>query len=715
MADRGYFALLSHLYHPDITLTLPIVQASIAHYLSHLPQPPTSLSASIISSPLFQPFSYAKLEALCTAHRHAVQSKVKLLQEDKGGVFSRGLHPRLREWTKGVLEGFRGGHAVLKLVCCGGLLLGLEDLEGELHLGNGGERGMVEEEIVLALAEVLDTYSYVPYSTEWAKDFKSESEDGEEPLALSLLLASRFVPLISTARLETLPLPVFSDLLTSTIESAFQGGKYLTHASSSSQGASLAFDASSPFATTIRALSSSKYILSMATLSKFSARILSVLAESRPSYGWPAMAQALIRLQRTAGAVEAGWVSSSFASVSNEEDVAPDSRELVTQTWNLLKTQLFTTIMLCQAILSTVVFVPHPGTEPSTSTSSPQSLATAVLRTLSHLSFVVHQFGGVTASSGGGFPELKRVFYMALDVLASDPGESERFVAELCQPSSANVHVPAFVKNVKTAYVLACIEQLTPVLSDECILRDVFWLCLPLLSDVTHRETYESAHSVMLAVFSAYAQKTTQHASTHAGAESSSFISQIIPFYTECLLENSSDGKLNTAQLCLAYAAVVRGATACGDGEVLACFCVDKLLDALHQVGDLNGPSNEHLHRLHLTLVATVSSISSALLPRVLDECKAVISSLSDSSAATQRRELTQALFREISENVGDAEKEYCMRWWYDNRASFVVDAGASEMWWRALEVQRDCKIRRYGEIALHSRMRPEGRRSYGD
>ncbi|KAH9841383.1 uncharacterized protein C8Q71DRAFT_803106 [Rhodofomes roseus] len=685
MADRGYFALLSHLYHPDTTLTLPVVQASIAHYLARLPQPPTSLSASVISSPLFQRFSHAKLDALCTAHRHAVQAKVKLLQEDKGGVFSRGLHSRLGEWMKGVLEGFRGGHAVLKLACCGGLLLGLEDLERELHLGNGGVRGLVEEEIVLALAEVLDTYSYVPYSTDWAKDYKSESEDGEEPLALCLLLASRFVPLISTARLETLPLPVFSDLLTSTIESAFQGGKYLAHVSSSSRrpsGTGLAFDATSPFADIIRTLSSSKYIMSMATLSKFSAHILSILAESRPSYGWPAMAQALTRLGRTAGAVEADWVSSPLPAVSSEEDVSPESRELLAQMWNLLKTQLFTTIMLCQAILSTVVFVPPPGVTPASSTSSPHSLSSAVLRTLSRLSFVVHQFGGVTAS-GGGFPELKRVFYMALDVLASDPSESERFVAELCQADSANaVDLSASVQNVKTAYALACIEQLIPVLGDECIRRDVFALCLPHLSNATHRETYESAHSVMLAIFAAYAQKTGQQAARAAAdGDSSGFISQIIPFYTGCLLENSSDGKLDTSQLCLAYAAVVRSATALGqnrasqsDGEVLARFCVERLLDAIHQAGGSREPSSEDLHRLHLTLIATVSSVSLVLLPRILGECKAVITSLSDSSASTRRRESTQALFREISEKVGDAEKEYCMRWWYDNRASFVVD-----------------------------------------
>lgn len=92
--------------------------------------------------------------------------------------------------------------------------------------------------------------------------------------------------------------------------------------------------------------------------------------------------------------------------------------------------------MVSQAILSTVAFVPHPVDVTTSSTSSPQALATAVLRTLSHLSFVIHQFGGVTTSSAGGFPELKRVFYMALDVLASDPAESERFVTECCHAES---------------------------------------------------------------------------------------------------------------------------------------------------------------------------------------------------------------------------------------------------------------------------------------
>lgn len=227
MADRGYLYILSYLHHPTAALTLSTVQSAVAHYLANIHQSPTSLTASVISSPLFHRLSHDKLDVLCTAFRHAVQLKVKLLHDEKRGLFARSVHYMTGEWVQDVLEGFRGGHSSLKLACCGGLLLGLEDVEHELHARDGRTRRSVEEEVVLALAEVIDTYSYVRYPADWAKDFKSESEDGEgplssrrssilnhictsvtEPLSLSLLLSSRFVPLLSSRRLETLPLDV---------------------------------------------------------------------------------------------------------------------------------------------------------------------------------------------------------------------------------------------------------------------------------------------------------------------------------------------------------------------------------------------------------------------------------------------------------------------------------------------------------------------------
>ena len=94
--------------------------------------------------------------------------------------------------------------------------------------------------------------------------------------------------------------------------------------------------------------------------------------------------------------------------------------------------------MLLQSILSTITYS-HPvasavtpkskGTHRHLPTHS--SLALSTLRTLSHLSFVITKFGGVTSTSSAGFAELKRVFYTALDVLSGDIEASETFVKAL--------------------------------------------------------------------------------------------------------------------------------------------------------------------------------------------------------------------------------------------------------------------------------------------
>ena len=116
--------------------------------------------------------------------------------------------------------------------------------------------------------------------------------------------------------------------------------------------------------------------------------------------------------------------------------LATESQEVVTTMWTVLKTLLFTTIRLIQSVLSVVVFVPQPSPSvPSTATSaaSPTAygLALEALHTFSHLAFVLPQFGGVASTAESSFPELRKVFYTALDVLSSDSAESSRFVHEL--------------------------------------------------------------------------------------------------------------------------------------------------------------------------------------------------------------------------------------------------------------------------------------------
>lgn len=72
----------------------------------------------------------------------------------------------------------------------------------------------------------------------------------------------------------------------------------------------------------------------------------------------------------------------------------------------------------------------------------------------------------------------------------------------------------------------------------------------------------------------------------------------------------------------------------------------------------------------------------------MLDEVRVIIidhpSSADDKGVGDSvKKELVEALFAEILERVGDREKEYTLRWWYDNREGLmrrrVGEAGNSQ------------------------------------
>jgi hypothetical protein len=176
----SYTILLSHLNRPSSSLPIPSISASLAHFLASLL--PTPLTAITVSSPLFNsPLSHVKLSVLFTTFRHAVHLTHKSLVDDQsaeglGLLFSRGVKVRLGEWVAGVLKGLEGGMGVLKLACAGGVLLGLGDLE--MGSGEAG-RGRVENEVVVALAEVMELFESAQDGGDWEKEFQPVTERGE--------------------------------------------------------------------------------------------------------------------------------------------------------------------------------------------------------------------------------------------------------------------------------------------------------------------------------------------------------------------------------------------------------------------------------------------------------------------------------------------------------------------------------------------------------
>lgn len=57
------------------------------------------------------------------------------------------------------------------------------------------------------------------------------------------------------------------------------------------------------------------------------------------------------------------------------------------------------------------------------------------------------------------------------------------------------------------------------------------------LNNASHRETYESAHSTILAIFAAQLGSTTPTEDQDMGIGRPTFVEKIVPFYMQCLLE----------------------------------------------------------------------------------------------------------------------------------------------------------------------------------
>jgi hypothetical protein len=122
--------------------------------------------------------------------------------------------------------------------------------------------------------------------------------------------------------------------------------------------------------------------------------------------------------------------------------------------WTTLKTLLFSAVMLSEAILSSVVYI-KPASSPYTRASTTSSeLALQVLHIFTHFSFIISQFGGVTSTSQG-FEQLKKTFYLSLDILSqadsmSDGRQTNGSLAdEYVRDQSLFLYSPAFTNGLQ--------------------------------------------------------------------------------------------------------------------------------------------------------------------------------------------------------------------------------------------------------------------------
>ncbi|KAL1745105.1 hypothetical protein HDZ31DRAFT_37121 [Schizophyllum fasciatum] len=401
----------------------------------------------------------------------------------------------------------------------------------------------------------------------------------------------------------------------------------------------------------------------------------------------------------------------SWLDSKRDADIEPSARPLTANFFGVVKTLLFCIVMVADAVMAHAVYTlssnsaaSAPSYPPTPAPSPHATLCLTLLRTLARL-----------APAKATFPELARALYAALDVIAADDrGAASILVLDIASPASnsfnrasssigvarnssdsASAPLPPGFKDApppaspsRTAFSLTIIEQLVPVLTLRAV--EAAWgFVAQHLSDPSSRQVYEAAHSAALALFDAFAPGEGDKDKEEKAAQTG-FVARLVPYYAQCLIENSAPSHLNLAQLRHAYAMVMRCAGAHDDA--LAMYCVQRLLDALHEdtIGaheatheahhgtETIADSTPHKQRLRLTLASTVSCVPVSLLPRVLDKLKSLATEReeeqmdgADPFTLEERVALRDAIFEEITERVGNTAKEYAVRWWYANRGVF--------------------------------------------
>ena len=231
---------------------------------------------------------------------------------------------------------------------------------------------------------------------------------------------------------------------------------------------------------------SSPQYRSVKSLAELFARTTWSFVTAKNQQLWPVLNETLVVFETIARNLQEDWRHNPWVDAQTEEEIPESVREILTQAWGVLKTVLFATVMVQQSVVTAAIYLPPPSKraaallEPNV---TPASLVWLLLQTLSNLSFVITKFGGVTSTARTSvFPQLRRLFYSALDVLSTDQAASEKFVIHLCQTGKEYVtssKSPKAMESAQLAFSLACIEQLVPAIGEEQIQGQVFDVCIP--------------------------------------------------------------------------------------------------------------------------------------------------------------------------------------------------------------------------------------------
>ncbi|KAE8268928.1 hypothetical protein A4X09_0g3402 [Tilletia walkeri] len=427
----------------------------------------------------------------------------------------------------------------------------------------------------------------------------------------------------------------------------------------------------------------------------------------------------LRRLHVFSRTLESDWWSSELAKCA-EGDLAEATKPIAKELWTVFKTILFSFTMIFDSLVDAVVdmcpsptiTIPAPSSSLSSSSNisptdsrwgpaSTSNIPAAYLQCMHAILLIYAHMYWITSTFGhDGFDVYRSVFYSALDVIGRDGeacvGVMEAMVAHLGFGAEDKSDV-----QVKSAtYFMLVSEQILGVLPDKMLKGLVLKVCKPWLADKVNKDAFESAHSVVLSMYT-----NNKDASE-----------DLTPFYIDLLL-STFPSDLSAGQFEHAVTTVISAIADRDDS--LVWWVMELLASAIEREpierkgeGDATSSSSRRLE-LQLVYTAQISTVNLVLLRTVMDQVRRYVleypitpislvgrlpgfeneegdkastgtSAAEDKSlpsAATTSPPVTAASARQrLCEKAFDAltgldasTREEGVRWWLDNRTAFGV------------------------------------------
>ncbi|CAG8584486.1 14383_t:CDS:10 [Acaulospora morrowiae] len=249
--------------------------------------------------------------------------------------------------------------------------------------------------------------------------------------------------------------------------------------------------------------------------------------------------QHVYRIYSFSAKLFAAWEECPLSLIENEESLDEETKLATPLLWTILKPIVFFVTVIFKYIVDQSLYQPE---------ICGQEERKLIILSYSYLYFINSKF------SLYGFPTYKKVFFSVLDRSLDEESES-KILVNSCQPPDGITPT----KRSQITYYLLVVEQLMAALDDDTLENYVLPFIYPYINDKSDSQLFESAHSVILSVFSNFKRVSKE----------------LAPYYCTMLLEGYSM-LFTIVQFRAAYAAVIKSLSEIDDA--LVWLCLDKLI-----------------------------------------------------------------------------------------------------------------------------------------